>query len=42
MTGHQAFLTNEALQDIALSTLQSFNEFEQGKRGKELSFNFVY
>lgn len=37
ITSHQAFLTNEALKDIALTTLQSITEFEQGKRGKDLS-----
>lgn len=31
VTGHQAFLTQEALIDIAKTTLQSVAEFEQGK-----------
>lgn len=38
ITSHQAFLTDEALKDIAHTTLQSIDEFEQGKRGLELSF----
>jgi len=38
ITSHQAFLTNEALRDIAQTTLLSITEFEQGKRGSELSF----
>lgn len=38
ITSHQAFLTNEALIDIAQVTLQSIEEFAQGKRGASLSF----
>jgi D-lactate dehydrogenase len=41
ITSHQAFLTHEALTDIATTTLQSVDEFEQGKRGKQLSFSLI-
>ena len=41
ITSHQAFLTHEALTDIATTTLQSVDEFEQGKRGKQLSFILI-
>ena len=37
VTSHQAFLTNEALQAIAASTLSSINEFAQGKKGDSLT-----
>lgn len=37
VTSHQAFLTNEALSDIARTTLANVVEFEQGKRGDELT-----
>jgi len=37
ITGHQAFLTTEALTNIAESTLNSIRDFEQGKRLKEVS-----
>lgn len=41
LTGHQAFLTNEALEGIAQSTLGSIKEYaKDGKRGEELT-NFV-
>jgi len=39
VTGHQAFLTTEALTNIAEANLQSLKEFEEGKRLKELSNN---
>jgi D-lactate dehydrogenase len=38
ITSHQAFLTREALDNIAETTLQSIAEFHSGKRGDELSF----
>lgn len=41
ITSHQAFLTQEALQNIADSTLQSVKDFSAGKRGKDLP-NAVY
>ena len=31
ITGHQAFLTREALDQIALTTLRNITEFEEGK-----------
>ncbi len=31
ITGHQAFLTNEALDQIALTTLQNISEFDKGR-----------
>jgi len=40
VTGHMAFLTKEALENIASSTLSSIKEFADGKRGAELT-NFV-
>jgi len=40
LTGHMAFLTEEALENIAVSTLSSIKEFADGKRGPELT-NFV-
>ena len=36
VTSHQAFLTREALANIAETTLANVEEFVQGKRGKEL------
>ena len=39
ITSHQAFLTKEALSNIAHTTLASFAEFISGKRGKELSYS---
>lgn len=39
VTSHQGFLTHEALANIADTTLQSVEEFRQGKRGAELTFN---
>ncbi len=36
VTSHQAFLTREALQGIAETTLANLAEFESGKRGAEL------
>ncbi len=40
VTSHQAFLTREALSNIAETTLDSIAEYAQGKRQKELT-NFV-
>jgi D-lactate dehydrogenase len=37
VTGHQAFLTQEALQGIAQTTVANLREFELGKRGRELT-----
>jgi D-lactate dehydrogenase len=37
ITSHQAFLTKEALSNIAETTLASIAEYEQGKRGNELT-----
>jgi D-lactate dehydrogenase len=37
VTSHQAFLTREALANIADTTLANIEDFIQGKRGKELS-----
>jgi D-lactate dehydrogenase len=37
VTSHQAFLTQEALENIADITLENIREFEQGKRGKALT-----
>ncbi len=37
VTSHQAFLTREALANIAETTLANIEEFQQGKRGGELS-----
>ncbi len=37
VTSHQAFLTNEALSNIAETTLANIAEYEQGKRGAELT-----
>jgi D-lactate dehydrogenase len=37
VTSHQAFLTHEALANIADTTLASIDEFAQGKRGIELT-----
>jgi D-lactate dehydrogenase len=31
ITSHQAFLTHEALQNIATTTLQSLSDFEAGR-----------
>jgi len=39
ITGHQAFLTREALNNIAESTLNSIKDYEDGKRLKEISNN---
>ena len=39
ITSHQAFLTKEALSNIAQTTLSSFAEFIDGKRGAELSYS---
>jgi D-lactate dehydrogenase len=36
VTGHQAFLTQEALNNIAESTLNSIKDFVNGKRGEAL------
>lgn len=37
ITSHQAFLTNEALSNIAMTTIENIHEFELGKRFKEIS-----
>ena len=37
VTSHQAYLTREALSNIADTTLENLGEFEQGKRGAELT-----
>lgn len=37
VTSHQAFLTKEALTNIADTTVENILEFEDGKRGKELT-----
>ncbi len=37
VTSHQAFLTHEALANIADTTIANIDEFEQGKRGNELT-----
>ena len=37
VTSHQAFLTSEALADIADTTLANIAEYEQGRRGAELT-----
>jgi D-lactate dehydrogenase len=37
VTSHQAFLTHEALANIAETTLDNIQEFEQGKRGTDLT-----
>ena len=37
VTSHQAFLTHEALANIAETTLANIEDFAQGKRGAELS-----
>lgn len=39
ITSHQAFLTKEALSNIAQTTLNSFAEFIEGKRGSELRYS---
>jgi D-lactate dehydrogenase len=37
VTSHQAFLTHEALTNIADTTLANIDEFKQGKRGSALT-----
>jgi len=37
ITSHQAFLTKEALSNIAETTLENINEYQSGKRGDELT-----
>jgi D-lactate dehydrogenase len=37
VTSHQAYLTNEALTNIADTTLANVKEFANGKRGAELT-----
>ena len=37
VTSHQAFLTHEALGNIADTTLANIAEFESGKRGADLT-----
>lgn len=41
ITSHQAFLTREALRNIADTTLESLREFELGKRGAQLTNRVV-
>ena len=41
VTSHQGFLTHEALDNIAATTLENLHEFESGKRGAELSHSVV-
>ncbi len=38
VTSHQAFLTHEALGNIAETTLESITEFGEGKRGEQLTY----
>ena len=38
VTSHQAFLTTDALENISSTTLQSVEEFLEGKRGTELTY----
>ena len=38
ITSHQAFLTNEALENIASTTLESIAEYGQGLRGEKLTY----
>ena len=37
VTSHQAFLTHEALTNIADTTLENLREFDEGRRGSELT-----
>ncbi len=37
VTSHQAFLTHEALENIADTTFANIEEFAAGKRGAELT-----
>lgn len=37
VTSHQAFLTHEALNNIADTTLENLREFDEGKRGADLT-----
>ena len=37
VTSHQGFLTHEALRNIAETTLSNLAEFEEGRRGADLS-----
>ncbi len=41
ITSHQAFLTEEALDNIAQTTLQSLTQYQEGKRGQALTFNVI-
>lgn len=41
ITSHQAFLTNEALSNIAKTTIENIHEFELGKRLKEITNHVV-
>ena len=41
ITSHQAFLTKEALTNIANTTLQNIVEFKEGKRGADLTNSVV-
>lgn len=42
VTSHQAFLTKEALSNIANTTLMNIEEFSQGKRGEALTNKLVF
>ena len=42
ITSHQAFLTQEALGNIADTTLENIREFEQGRRIDELTNHVFY
>ena len=41
VTSHQAFLTHEALENIADTTLANVEEFQQGKRRNELTHSVL-
>lgn len=41
VTSHQAFLTEQALSNIASTTLQSIDEFFEGKRSEELTHSVL-
>jgi D-lactate dehydrogenase len=38
VTSHQAFLTREALANIAETTLQSIKDYLEGRRGDQLEY----
>ncbi len=37
VTSHMAFLTHEALVNIVKTTIENIKEYENGKRGSELT-----